>query len=89
MNFSKSGSGRRRWTAKQQRLLTRFHQSQLTAEHLLAIALQTGRVKDKIRITQFLESEVIDRVKLGEIITRHGLLAQWQAFSDKYLEENT
>jgi hypothetical protein len=61
----------------------------MTAEHLLTIALKTGRVKDKIRITQFLESEVIDRVKLGEIITRHGLLAQWQAFSDKYLKDNT
>jgi len=31
MNYSKSGSGRRRWTSKQrQRLLVRFHQSQLT-----------------------------------------------------------
>jgi transposase-like protein len=31
MNYSKSGSGRRRWTSKQrQRLLARFHQSQLT-----------------------------------------------------------
>jgi hypothetical protein len=31
MNSSKTGSGRRRWTSKQrQRLLARFHQSQLT-----------------------------------------------------------
>jgi hypothetical protein len=31
MNTSNTGSGRRRWTPKQrQRLLTRFHQSQLT-----------------------------------------------------------
>ena len=31
MNYSKSGSGRRRWTSKQrQRLLARFHKSQLT-----------------------------------------------------------
>jgi transposase-like protein len=31
MNYSKSGSGRRRWTpAQRQRLLARFHQSQLT-----------------------------------------------------------
>jgi len=31
MNYSKSGSGRRRWTSKQrQRLLVRFHESQLT-----------------------------------------------------------
>lgn len=31
MNYSKSGSGRRRWTPKQrQRLLARFHERQLT-----------------------------------------------------------
>jgi transposase-like protein len=31
MNYSKSGSGRRRWTSNQrQRLLARFHQSQST-----------------------------------------------------------
>jgi transposase-like protein len=31
MNYSKSGSGRRRWTDKQrQRLLAHFHKSQLT-----------------------------------------------------------
>ena len=31
MSYSKSGSGRRRWTDKQrQRLLARFHQSQLS-----------------------------------------------------------
>ena len=60
----------------------------MTAEHLLAIALKTGRVKDKIRIAQFLESDVIDPHKLRDIITRHGLLAQWQTFSDKYLEDN-
>jgi transposase-like protein len=31
MNYSKSGPGRRRWTAKQrQRMLARFHASQLT-----------------------------------------------------------
>ena len=31
MNYSKSRSGRRRWTSKQrQRLLVRFHESQLT-----------------------------------------------------------
>ncbi len=60
----------------------------MTAEHLLAIALKTGRLKDKIRITQFLENDVINRLQLRDIITRHGLLVQWQAFSDKFLEEN-
>jgi transposase-like protein len=33
MNTSKTGSGRRRWTRKQRRrLLTKFHQSQLTQQ---------------------------------------------------------
>jgi predicted nucleotidyltransferase len=61
----------------------------MTAEHLVAIALNTGRAKDKLRITQFVESDVIDLARLRQIITRHGLLAKWQAFSDKYLADNT
>ena len=60
----------------------------MTAEHLLAIALKTGRAKDKIRITQFLESGVIDRAKLHPILSRHEILAGWQAFNDKYLSDN-
>jgi hypothetical protein len=60
----------------------------MTAEHLLAIALKTGRTKDKIRIAQFLESGVIDMSKLRQILSCHELLARWQAFNDKYLGDN-
>jgi hypothetical protein len=59
----------------------------MTAEHLVALALQLGRAKDKIRITQFLASGALDDGKLNQIITRHGLLAKWREFKDKYGNE--
>ncbi len=59
----------------------------MTAEHLVAIALKVGRPKDKIRIAQFVESGILDEKKLRQILERHGLLAKWQQFNDKYLNE--
>jgi hypothetical protein len=56
----------------------------MTAEHLAAIALRTGRPKDKIRIAQFVDAGVLDENKLDEILARHGLLAKWRQFKDKY-----
>src|SRR5438094_367944 len=40
----------------------------MTAEHLAAIALQTGRGKDMARILQFIESGTLDADKLDEIL---------------------
>jgi hypothetical protein len=59
----------------------------MTAEHLTAIALKVGRPKDKIRIAQFVESGILDESKLRQILERHGLLAKWKQFNDKYLNE--
>jgi hypothetical protein len=59
----------------------------MTAEHLVAIALKVGRPKDKIRIAQFIESEILDKKKLLQIFKQHGLLAKWKQFKDKYLNE--
>ena len=59
----------------------------MTAEHLVAIALKLGRAKDKIRITQFLESDMLNEDQLDQILARHGLLAKWQEFKDKYGNE--
>ena len=59
----------------------------MTAEHLVAIALKVGRPKDKIRVVQFMESGILDENKLRQILERHGLLAKWQQFNDKYLNE--
>ena len=56
-----------------------------TAEHLAAVALQTGRAKDKARLLQFIEAGVLDSDKLDPILARHGLLARWEKFGDRFL----
>lgn len=56
----------------------------MTAEHLVAIALQTGRAKDFSRILQFIESGALDSDKLDAILARHGLVAKWRQFEDKF-----
>jgi hypothetical protein len=43
------------------------------AEYLAAIALQTGRAKDRERVVSLLESEAIDRAVLDGILEKHGL----------------
>lgn len=58
----------------------------MPAEHLVAIALRTGRSKDHIRILQFVEQEAVNREKLEDILERHGLTAEWKQFQRKYLE---
>lgn len=61
----------------------------MTAEHLTAVALQTGRAKDFSRILQFIESGVLAPDKLNEILVRHDLLAKWEKFGDKFLKGNS
>ena len=57
-----------------------------TAEHLAAIALETGRAKDKARVLQFIEADVIDLDRLQEILTRHGLAGAWEQFERQFLK---
>jgi hypothetical protein len=59
----------------------------LTAEHLAAIALQTGRAKDKARLLQFVEAGVLDAARFQSIFARHGLVAAWQKFERQFLSE--
>jgi hypothetical protein len=58
----------------------------MTAEHLVAIALQTGRAKDYARILQFVESGTLKADRLDAILARHGLLAKWEQFADRFLK---
>ena len=64
------------------------HTRTMTAEHLTAIALQTGRAKDHNRVLQFVEQGAIDKKKLHSILERHGLAAKWKQFEHKYLAGN-
>ena len=57
----------------------------MTAEHLVALALQLGRPKDFTRILQFIEAGALDSDKLDRILARHGLLAKWEKFGDRFL----
>jgi hypothetical protein len=58
-----------------------------SAEHLAAIALQTGRAKDKARLLQFLETGALDPAQFQNIISRHGLLAAWKRFQNQFLDD--
>ena len=57
----------------------------MSAEHLVAIALNTGRAKDHNRILQFLEQDIIDLKKLRVILDQHALTAKWQQFETRFL----
>jgi hypothetical protein len=57
----------------------------MPAEHLVAIALRTGRAKDHARIVQFIEQDAVGRVKLSGLLERHGLLPRWTVFEKNYL----
>ena len=49
-------------------------------EHLVAVAVQAGRPKDRQRVQMFLDAGGLNDKVLGEILTRHGLterFAQW------------
>jgi hypothetical protein len=58
-----------------------------TAEHLAAVALQTGRAKDKGRVLQFVEAGMLDSDRFREIISRHNLEETWKKFETQFLKE--
>jgi hypothetical protein len=60
--------------------------SVFTAEHLAAIALETGRGKDKARLLQFIEAGALNVTRFEAILTRYGLVDRWQRFQRQFLE---
>jgi hypothetical protein len=50
----------------------------MRAEHLIAIALKTGRAKDFARIALLLDEAEVDPVRLQEILRRHDLQSRWE-----------
>jgi hypothetical protein len=57
----------------------------MTPEHLMAIALQTGRAKDQARLVMFVEAAVADMDRLREILAGYSLLEAWAKFEDRFL----
>ena len=60
----------------------------LTADHLAAIALQTGRAKDKARLLQFIEAGAFDAAPFQAILARHDLVDRWRQFERQFLGDN-
>jgi hypothetical protein len=58
-----------------------------SAEHLAAIALETGRAKDKARLLQFVEAGILDAARFEEIVNRHNLVERWQKFVQQFLRK--
>ena len=58
-----------------------------TAEHLAAIALQTGRAKDKARLLQFLEAGALDLPRFEAVLARHNLTDRWRQFQRQFLSD--
>lgn len=52
----------------------------MRAEHLIAIALKTGRAKDHARVALLLEEADVDSALLSGILERHQLLDRWNQF---------
>lgn len=56
-----------------------------SAEHLAALALQTGRAKDKARLLQFHEAGLLDSGRWRHLVESHGLLEKWRVFQQQFL----
>ncbi|HVT43690.1 MAG TPA: hypothetical protein VMT00_04800 [Thermoanaerobaculia bacterium] len=52
--------------------------------HLAAIALQTGRSKDKLRVVQFREAGFLAPEVFEPFLSRYGLLDRWKAFMQQF-----
>lgn len=55
----------------------------LRAEHVVAIAVKLGRLKDLARVQSFLEQNAVDLVALGDVLERHHLMREWLSFCAK------
>lgn len=53
------------------------HTRVLSAEHLVAIAVQTGRTKDRERVRVLRDEAHLDAKRLSDILRRHGLYDKW------------
>ena len=55
------------------------------AEHLVAMMLRVGRLKDLARIQMFLSQDAINSEVLEDILQRHNLDGKWNEFRNRFL----
>jgi hypothetical protein len=54
-------------------------------EHLVAMVLRVGRLKDFARIQMFLSQDAINSAVLDDILQRHRLIGKWNEFRNRFL----
>jgi len=54
------------------------------AEHLVAIMLSVGRLKDLARIQMFLSQDAVKIDLMEEILQRHALVEKWASFKNRF-----
>ena len=60
----------------------------LRAEHIVAIAVKLGRLKDLARVQAFLDERAVDLAALQGVLERHDLMTEWLRFCAKAGIEN-
>jgi hypothetical protein len=60
----------------------------LRSEHVVAIAVKVGRLKDLARVQAFLEQQAVDLIALKDVLKRHQLMSNWLNFCMKAGIEN-
>lgn len=64
-----------------------FEVTVIGREHLVAMWLFAGRIKDYQKITVFWEAEILEKQILFEILEKHGLLAKWNKEKWRFINE--
>jgi hypothetical protein len=54
-------------------------------EYLAAIALKTGRAKDKNRLLEFIEQKALDMERFLKIVQKHHLANEWKRFEQQFM----
>lgn len=57
-------------------------------EYLAAIALQTGRAKDKNRLLEFIDQKALDSERFLKIVQKHHLTNKWKQFEQQFLGDD-
>jgi hypothetical protein len=64
-----------------------FEVSVIGREHLVAMWLFAGRIKDFEKIAKFWEAKILDEVKLFDILQRHNLTTKWNKEKRRFIDE--
>lgn len=64
-----------------------FEISVIGREHLVAMWLLAGRLKDFEKIAKFWEADILDQTKLFDILQRHNLISKWNKEKRRFIDE--